>query len=284
MKNFNYTELKDAARRIRFGKPAKAVIPGLLIGSLLAVGCSSEKKPVSSETQPSTNQAALNQPAVPTVASSVTPAAPAPEPKKVTKKRSAIVKYADQKSGVSFSYPRIYGMMSDAKIESDAAPMNFVQPGGTTTVSIEMPKGMYPDTDLAMAFFRVNVNKSMSEAECGQFVVPEPSEKNPVQPTKLTLGALELQQVEDIFGDEAKQSDTKYYHLYQNGACYEFALGLSTESNSDNDNLQPVNREKVFRRLETILASIKVQPETATPQVAAVPVPTPAPTQDAPKN
>jgi hypothetical protein len=282
MKNLDCTEIKDAARRIRLGKPAKALIPALLIASLLAVGCSSEKKPVSNETQPATNQATPNQSSVPAVTSSAVPETPASAPKKVAKKRPAIAKYSDPTYGVSFSYPRIYGLMSDSKIESSTAPMNFVQPGGVTPVSLEMPKGMFPDTDLSTAFFRVSVNKSMTEAECRQFVVPEASDKNPAQPSKLTLGGLELQQVEDIFGDEGEQGDTKYYHLFQNGACYEFALGLSTESSGDDDGIQPVNREKVFRRLETILASVKIQPANPAPQVAAAPVTAPS-TQDAPQ-
>jgi len=207
---------------------------------------------------------------------STTPA-PSPTPKKVVKKRPSTVTYKDQAYGVSFRYPRKYSLKSGDETDSASAPMNFVKPGGVTTVSVELPKDLYPNTDLASAFFGVNVNKSLTEEECGQFALPQPipSDKGIVQPSKMALGALELQEVEDISGEEMKQADTKYYHLFQNSVCYEFALSLSTESVGDDETITPVDREKVFRRLETILATVKIKPVAAS-QVAtgAAAVPT----------
>jgi hypothetical protein len=273
----------DAARRIPFsGKPGAAVISGLLVGALLAVGCSKkESKSTGSEAQTSANQMALNQPVMPNPASSASTNTPTPTPKKLVKKRPSTVKYSDQTYGVSFRYPWQYSLKSGDALNSESQPMDFVQPGGEAAVSVNVPKGFYPDTDLASAFFRVNVNKNLSEAECGQFALPQPvpSDQDAVQPSKVGLGGLEMQEVEDITGEEMKQADTKYYHLFQNGACYEFALGLSTESDVNDDGIAPVNREKVFRRLETILATVKIKPE-ATPQVAAGSVATPT-AQDA---
>jgi len=243
-----------------------AVISGLLAGSLLTVACSNkESKPSASETQTSTNRMTLSQPVIPTPAASTT-SVTAPAVKKVAKKRPSTLKYNDQAYGLSFRYPWQYSVKRADGIDSASAPMNFVQPGGEAAVSVDMPKSFFPDTDLTSAFFLVNVNKNLSEAECNQFATPEASDKDVVQPSRLALGGLELQEVENISGDDSKQEDTKYYHLFQNGACYEFALGLST-ANDSNDESMPVNREKVFRRLETILATVKINPE-ASPQVA----------------
>jgi hypothetical protein len=271
----------DAARRIpSSGKLGAAVISGLLIGSLLTVGCSrKENKPASNETQTSANQMTLNQPVMPSPAA--TTPAPAPTPKKVVKKRPSTVKYSDQTSGVSFRYPWQYSLKNGKDTDSTSLPMDFVQPGGVTAVSVDVPRSFYPETDLASAFFRVNVHKSLSEAECGQFALPLAlaSDKDLVQPSKVALGGLDMQEVEDISGDTTKQADTKYYHLFQNGACYEFALGFSTESVGNDETIKPVDREKVFRRLETILATVKIKPE-ATPQVATGAVATPT-AQDA---
>jgi hypothetical protein len=273
----------DAARGIPFsGKLGAAVISGLLIGSLLAVGCSrNESKSAGSETQTSANQMTLNQPVTAIPTGSALTATPSPAPKKVARKRPPTVKYNDQTHGVSFRYPWQYSLKSGNNLDSESLPMDFVQPGGEAAVSVDVPKGFYPDTDLASAFFRVNVNKNLTEAECGQFALPQPlpSDQDAVQPSKVGLGGLEMQEVEDISGEEMKQADTKYYHLFQNGACYEFALGLSTEGDAKDDGVAPVNREKVFRRLETILATVKIKPE-ATPQVAAGSVATPT-AQDA---
>jgi len=267
--------LADAAGRTRFsGLAGVTVISGLLAGSLLTVGCShKESKPAASETQTSVNQLALNQPVVPTPASSMT-AAPAPVAKKVVRKRPSTVKYSDQTYGVAFRYPWQYSLKTGDAVDAESVPMDFVQPGGQAAVSVDVPKGFYPDSDFASAFFRVNVNQNLTEAECNQFAsLPSDKDKDAVQPAKLTLGDLDMQEIEDISGDDAGQADTKYYHLFHNGACYEFALGLSTQSGADSDSM-PVNREKVFRRLETILATVKVSPE-ANPQVAgSAPTPT----------
>jgi hypothetical protein len=261
------------------GKSGIALISGLLISSLLVVGCSKEKStPASSETQTSQNQATLNQPTppAPMVVAATTPPAPVTTPKKVVKKRPANVTYKDQTYGVSFRYPWTYGLKNGDGLDTTAA-MDFVQPGGVTAVAVEVPKGFYPDTDLASAYFLVNVNQGLTEAECGQFAAPQStsSDQDVVQPAKVALGGLELQEVEDISGEELKQDDTKYYHLFQNGTCYEFALSLSTEAVGDDETVRPVDRERVFRRLETILATVQIKPEVAS-QVAAAPTAAPS--------
>jgi len=278
MKDFGSVEkVKNAANRVPFsGKLGAAVISGLLAGSLLAVGCSKkESKP--SETQTSANQMTLNQPVIPTPVSSAVATTPPPAPKKVVKKRPSTVKYSDQTYGVSFRYPWQYSLKGGDAVDSDSVPMDFVQPGGVTAVSVDVPKGFYPETDFAAASFRVNVNKSLTEAQCGQFAVPQPPlpGQDAVEPAKMALGELQMQEIEDIAGESTNQADTKYYHLFQNGACYEFALSLSTESTGDDETVMPVNREKVFRRLETILATVKINPQSA-PEVAAGPATAPA--------
>ncbi|HTS58856.1 MAG TPA: hypothetical protein VMH03_15005 [Terriglobales bacterium] len=275
MKKFDCCKLlgkvKDAAQSIPFGgKLSVAVICGL-IASLLA-GCSQKQsKSASSETQTSTNQMTLNQPVAPSSPAPAPVATPTPEAKKVVKKRPSTVTYSDQTYGLSFRYPRKYTLKSGDQIDSASVPMNFAQPGGVNAVSVELPKGLYPDTDLTSAFFRVSVNKGLTENECGQFALPQSlgSDKDSGQPSKVALGTLEMQEAESL-----SSADTKYYHLFQNGACYEFALGLSAESEAKDDGTSTIDREKVFQRLETILATVKIKPE-ATPQVAAGAVTTP---------
>ena len=277
MKSLNCVNNAGSVRNfVLTGKSRAAVISSLLISSLLVVGCSKEKStpaPTSSETQTSQNQTTLNQPAAPASMVPTATAAPAPiaKTKKVVRKRASNLTYKDETYGVSFRYPWTYGLKSGEGLDS-ASTMDFVQPGGVTTVAVEVPKGFYPDTDLASASLLINVNKNLTEAECGQFVSAQPtsSDQGVVQPAKVALGGLEMQEVEDISGEDTKQDDTKYYHLFQNGNCYEFALSLSTEAVGDDETVRPVDREKVFRRLETILATVKINSEAAS-QVAAAP-------------
>ena len=88
------------------------------------------------------------------------------------------------------------------------------------------------------------------------------------------LGDLELRATEAVSGEGTRQSDAKYFHLYQNGACYEFALNVTTDA-SDNGLVKHVDRDKVFSRLEKILDTLKIN--SIIPEVTAeTPAPTPA--------
>ena len=66
-----------------------------------------------------------------------------------------------------------------------------------------------------------------------------------------------------------EQSDTKYFHTFQNGSCYEFALGLQTAEPIDG--IDPVNRDEVFAKLEKILASVKIKSDGGSEVAATKP-------------
>jgi hypothetical protein len=94
--------------------------------------------------------------------------------------------------------------------------------------------------------------------------------------SKLLLGDLELRATEAVSGQGTRQSDSKYFHVYQNGACYEFALNVTTDA-SEEGIVKHVDRDKVFNRLQQILSTVKINP--VTPEVAAeTPVPAAAET------
>ena len=80
------------------------------------------------------------------------------------------------------------------------------------------------------------------------------------------LGDLELRATEAVSGEGTRQSDSKYFHVFQNGACYEFALNVTTVA-STRWLTKHVDRDKVFDRLEKILATVKINP--VTPEVTA---------------
>jgi len=90
--------------------------------------------------------------------------------------------------------------------------------------------------------------------------------------SKLMLGDMELRATEAVTGEGTRQSDSKYFHVYQNGACYEFALNVTTDASGDGL-VKHVDRDKVFNRLEQILATVKIN--AIAPEVTAE-APTPA--------
>ena len=362
-------KISESRKSITWGKNAGALLFGaLLIVCSLTVGCTNDKpKPVSSNSQiPVTQNPTPNN----TLSSNLpAPAAlPAkPAPKKVVKKRPATVTYADQTYGVTFEYPRKYGLetgnAATELVASSPLPMNFVVPGGTALAAVELPETAFADTDLSAAYFNVSVNKDVTAEQCREFAVPQPKEmassdatQTAAQPvatesvssksvssqpvsteaastqtaatqatptqsvpaqntaeqtapasttsvattsapptsapatsaavsstptaststtsatatstSKLLLGDLELQSAEAVAGEGNRQSDTKYFHIFQNGGCYEFALNVTTMAHETEGAMKHVDRDKVFNRLAAIMATVKITP-VAAPEVTA---------------
>ncbi|MFZ0957803.1 MAG: hypothetical protein WAN60_15765 [Candidatus Sulfotelmatobacter sp.] len=308
--------------------------------------------------------------------SSSTPAPAAlpakPAAKKVVRKRPATVTYADQTYGVTFEYPRKYGLetgnAATELVASSPLPMNFVVPGGVALAAVELPETAFADTDLSAAYFNVSVNKDVTAEQCGEFAVPQPkavgssdatqaaapsmstesasskpalteaastqtvstqtvtpsapaqsvaeqavpasttavattsapvtsapatstavsstpSASSPAtfatatSTSKLLLGDLELQSAEAVAGEGNRQSDTKYFHIFQNGGCYEFALNVTTMAHETEGAMKHVDRDKVFNRLAAIMATVKIVPvasAVAAPEVTASAPATPA--------
>jgi hypothetical protein len=140
--------------------------------------------------------------------------------------------------------------------------MNFVQPGGVAVATVALPGGSYPGTDFASAFFNVNVNRSVSELECEHFAFVDTrnADGEPVDAEKVKIGSTDMEMTSNFSASAMKQAETQYYHSYENGACYEYVLGLGTAGYGTKDGIQPVNRDEVFAKLEKILSTVKINP------------------------
>lgn len=299
-------------RSLAWNKKASVLIfAAVLIIVSVTVGCSSDKpKPVSSNNQiPVTQPLPQVQPMTAAVAQAESKAAPK---KSVVHKRPATVNYTDKTYGVTFEYPRRYAIETgDAAAEllmSNPVPMNFIQPGGVALAAVELPETGFINTDFSSAFFNVSVHKNLTADQCNEFAVPQPkieaksettapstdvakqdaAPKSDTQSTssperkaatepanKLMLGDMELRGTEAVSGEGTRQSDSKYFHVYQNGTCYEFAMNVTTDASAE-ALVKHVDRDKVFNRLEQILSTVKINP--ITPEVTAE-APTPAPPQ-----
>src|SRR5258708_462286 len=195
---------------------------------------------------------------------------------------------------------------------SSPVPMNFVQPGGEALAAVELPETGFANTDFSSAFFNVAVKRPLTAEQCGQFAVPQPkivaakeantpattdqtasAQAAPVQSasteantsstpaaapepqgSKLMLGDMELRGTEAVAGEGTRQSDSKYFHVFQNGACYEFAMNVTTNA-SDEGVSKHVDRERVFSRLEKILSTVKINQVVTAPEVTAEKTETP---------
>ncbi len=245
-----------------------AMIAGFVIlGILIALSACSKQAPkpaLVGISSPDTQTSTASAPPAPTA----TPAPTAPVAKKKTHKKrpAAIVTYSDPKTGVSFRYPRKYELASGDKIQPaidglGPVPMNFVQPGGASVAMVAVPPTTYPGTDFTTAFFHVNVNRSLSEKECSEFAFVDASNADgePIDAEKLRVGSTYKEKTSNFAGNAMKQGETQYYHRYEEGACYEFVLGLGTGGYGTEEGVEAVNHDEVFGKLEKILASVKIQ-------------------------
>jgi len=217
---------------------------------LLAISCSKKSdKPVASGiTAPPAASSS-----VPTTLVAVKPETP----KKAKKHRPANATYVNGTYGVSFSYPRKYSLQSGDKKSSAPVQANFLNPGAVEIASVDMPNDSYPETDFSSALLNVSVNPGMTAEECGQFAAG-PKESEATKPTALKLGTNEFTELEQMSGETTRQSDLKYFHLFKNGACYEFALDVETSRKADEE-LAQTDRGKIFQQLEKILSTARIK-------------------------
>lgn len=228
--------------------PAICAAAIMAIVLFVAVSCSKkDDKPVAKMTPPAAPE--MNTPA-----SSPTPTA-APEPPKKAKKhhRPANATYVNGTYGVSFSYPVKYKLQDDKAVSLNS---KFLAANAVDVASVDVPSLAYPDTDFSRALLNVSVSSGMTQEQCEQFLSTPDTKAE--KPTTMKLGANSFAEVEETGSEPSGQSDVKYFHLFKNGGCYEFALDVETTRTPDED-LAQVDRGKVFQQLEKILTTARVK-------------------------
>lgn len=258
------TMLSSWSRQQKLAMIACFTILGLFL-AMSACSKQSQKPALVGVSNPKATSATAAAALVATPATAVATAPAKQTPR--TKKRPANVTYSDPNSGVSFLYPRKFALTTGDKALPQFAPlgdavMNFVQPGGVAVATVEVPGGSYPGTDFASAFFNVNVNRNLSEQQCGHFAFVDSHNVNgaPVDVEKAKIGSTEMETTSNFSASAMTQTETQYFHTYTNGACYEYVLSLGTAGYGVKDGAKPVNRDEVFAKLEKILATAKINP------------------------
>jgi hypothetical protein len=242
-----------------------AVITGVLVlaGVVLGLsGCSRQKSEDHNvKTSQSTQPAAIS---IPIRKHSLAPVMA--KKRRVTTKRPATIAYVSIPYGVSFRFPGQYELTTPGNDgESSLAeqvPNNFVQPGGVTVATIEMPSGT------AISFFNVSANKKLTEQQCRQFATPavwDFAGNLPVDssdgsiPLPVSLHGVKFTKLENA----SEQEDVKYYHHFEpaangvGGTCYEFALGVEQSRVSS----QTLDYSAIFDKLESVMATVEIKSE-----------------------
>ncbi len=247
-----------------------AICAGVIMTVVLFMAVSCSRK---SDT-PVAKIAAPETPAVQIPAPNSSAAVPEAPKKAVKKHRPTTATYVNSNYGVSLTYPRKYSLQSADKQKEIPVTASFAKPGAVEIASVDMPDGMYPETDFSSALLNLSVHQGMTADQCGQFAQlssnaatdkPADVDKSansvsdpPAKPSTIKVGANEFSEVEQMTGSDEHQSDTKYFHLFKNGGCYEFALDVET-SRKANEDLAQVDRGQIFKQLEKILASARIK-------------------------
>jgi hypothetical protein len=205
--------------------------------------------------------------------------------KKKAIKRASTATYKNSTYGISFRYPKTYTMLTPEKDSKDSAwpdpvAMNFAEPGGETLTTLVLPGTR------AASYFKTSVNKGLTAEQCSKFATtPEMTEvaTNPpvdadddsIVPVKANILGVEFAKAESV----TEQSEARYYHHFENGACYEFALGVEDAPGT----AKPVDHLQVFDKLERIMTTVKIKtdpvPVVATSEPAAQTAPASNPQQ-----
>src|SRR6478672_10413911 len=281
LKSFNASPIVNSStRRARMiGGAATAVLALMVV--LDFNGCSK-----------SNSKNAQVQPASQSVQNTGTPAVASSQPvdqlekkvdavieKKKAIKHASTATYKNSTYGISFRYPKTYTMLTpDADNKDSAWPdpvtMNFAEPGGETLTTLVLPGTR------ASSYFKTSVNKGLTAEQCSKFAsVPEPAEaaiKPPVDadddsivPVKTNILGVEFAKAESF----TDQSETRYYHHFENGACYEFALGVEDAPGTT----KPVDHLQVFDKLERIMTTVKIKSDPVPVVATSEPTTPPAP-------
>jgi hypothetical protein len=205
--------------------------------------------------------------------------------KKKAIKRASTATYKNSVYGISFRYPKTYTMLTPEKDTKESAwpdpvAMNFSDPGGETLTTLVLPGTR------ASSYFKTSVNKGVTAEQCSKFATtPEPAEaatNSPVDadddsivPLKANILGVEFAKTENV----TEKSEARYYHHFENGACYEFALGVEDAPGTT----KPVDHLQVFDKLERIMTTVKIKsdpiPVVAVSEPAAVSMPASNPQQ-----
>jgi len=171
---------------------------------------------------------------------------------------SKLITYKSRDYGISFLYPRQYAFLSARTIaQGDASlrPKSDGHDGQITLARVEIPKGFYDGTDYESGYFTLSLDQGMNQQECqASLVVPEGGKLSAD-----TINGVEFQWIETEGGGHGHAAKQRQYVTFKNSTCYEVEMGVNTRN--EDGLAREVDPDKVLRRLDGILRTVKVLPE-----------------------
>src|SRR5438270_9260592 len=142
-----------------------AICAGVVMTIVLFMAVSCSKKSDTTTKISAPVAPAIQSPA-PTTASAAVPEMPK---KAVKKHRPTTATYVNGNYGVALTYPRKYRLQSGDKLKEGPLQTGLSKPGAVEIASLDMPDGVYPETDFSSALLNVSIHQGLNEEQCGQF-------------------------------------------------------------------------------------------------------------------
>ncbi|HTC93553.1 MAG TPA: hypothetical protein VK699_08880 [Terriglobales bacterium] len=175
-----------------------------------------------------------------------------------------LITYKSRDYGVSFVYPWQYSFLSARAVaEGDASlrPKSDGHDAQITLARIDIPKGFYADTDYESGYFALSLDQDLSQQECeASLVVPKDGKLGTD-----TINGAEFHWIETDNGGGGQAARLRQYVTFSNSTCYQFEMGVKTRN--EDGLAREVDPDKVLRRLDGILRTVKILP-TASPAAA----------------
>jgi hypothetical protein len=165
--------------------------------------------------------------------------------------------YTNPQYGISLSYPRTYSLAEAEAITDDPNPLLQQRADGSPSqqlvVRIELPDNLYPRTDFLAGYLSLSVNPALTADQCGQAIGSEEEG----QRSSTDINGVSWQRLQSWGTIDGTRTAWREYSAYPSAICYEVELGVVTVNDGT---LTPVNEERVFNRLETVLRTLKIKP------------------------
>ena len=173
--------------------------------------------------------------------------------------------YTSDTYGFSFQYPSNWILKEGGRLKLDwgyLGPVGNALPHGVPVVfvALEIPYGTSEGFLDAFYLVQVRVDTRLTPSQCYQssFAGLEAPgiRRDPPKGGKFPtgkIGSIEFTEAQDAEAAMGHQAVGRYYHVFRNGACYEFQLGVNgTWTNLNSDEL-----EDQFSDLKNILATLR---------------------------
>jgi hypothetical protein len=170
-------------------------------------------------------------------------------------KARALETYTNEQFGISVSYPRSYSLLETAALEDHGSSVveHATLPGEQVLARIELPDNLYPRTDFLAGYLSLSVNPTLSPGQCGQpgGLLPE-ADLHPVN-----FAGISFKVRENAVALQGTRTAWREYATYSGSVCYEVELSVET---LDDETAARVDPNRVFRRLENVLRTFKIEP------------------------